>query len=65
MQVVCEMPDVEYRNSDDFTGIAKRNPPSKEVIETVYNNARFDIRFYEEVQVVEGQAADKGKYFLV
>lgn len=59
------MSDVEYRNSDDFTGIAKRNPPSKELIETVYSNVRFDIRFYEEVQVVEGQGVDKGMCVLI
>jgi len=53
------MPDIGYRTSDDFTGIAVRNPPSPQLIDTVYKNTRFDIRWYEQIQVVESANAAK------
>jgi hypothetical protein len=61
--VVYEIPDIAFRDSDDFKGIATRNPPSKELIASVYMNARFDIRFYKQVQVFEGpHGAETGMY---
>lgn len=56
------MPDIEYRSSDAFLNLSVRNPPPKELIDEIYMNTRFDVRFYEEKQVVEGQ--EKGMSFF-
>ncbi|KAG9193724.1 hypothetical protein G6011_03759 [Alternaria panax] len=46
-----EFPDLSYKDSAGFKGIT---PPNADLIENVYKNTRFDIRFYEQVQVAEG-----------
>ncbi|CAO2652045.1 Nn.00g003280.m01.CDS01 [Neocucurbitaria sp. VM-36] len=48
---VYEMPDIEYRNTSAFKGLDGQSLPEKELLEGVFKNARFDTRFYEEVQV--------------
>ncbi|EOA83293.1 uncharacterized protein SETTUDRAFT_61372, partial [Exserohilum turcica Et28A] len=52
--VVYEMPDIEYRSSDAFLNLSVRNPPPKELIDEIYMNTRFDVRFYEEKQKKRG-----------
>jgi hypothetical protein len=56
-QTLYEFPDFSYKESKDFKDVAVSNPPSAELIENVYKNARFDIRFYEEVQLVSRNQA--------
>lgn len=56
-QTLYEFPDLSYKDRKDFKDVAANNPPSKDLIEDVYKNARFDIRFYEEVQLVNGDQA--------
>lgn len=55
-----EMPDIEFKNSAEFKGLAGQSPPTKELIEGIFKGARFDTRFYREVQCVEGSSGKKG-----
>ncbi|KAJ4375989.1 hypothetical protein N0V83_001269 [Neocucurbitaria cava] len=48
------MSDIEYRNSREFRGLDGQSAPKGELLEGVFKQARFDTRFYEEVQVYEG-----------
>lgn len=57
---VYEMRDIDYRESDDFKGLDGQSEPSQELLEGVFKNARFDTRFYEEVQVYEKENARQG-----
>ncbi|KAL1799614.1 hypothetical protein ACET3X_003651 [Alternaria dauci] len=50
---IYEFPDLSYKDSQGFKSIG---PPGADVIENVYKNARFDIRFYEEIQAIEGSS---------
>ncbi|KAF1943683.1 hypothetical protein EJ02DRAFT_453168 [Clathrospora elynae] len=50
---VYEMPDVAYRESEEFKQLIGQSPLPQELIEGVFKNARFDTRFYEEVQCFE------------
>ncbi|KAB2111776.1 hypothetical protein AG0111_0g1164 [Alternaria gaisen] len=56
-----EFPDLSYKDSQGFKGI---KPPGADLIEDVYKNVRFDIRFYEEVQVVEGSTPSPPKFLI-
>lgn len=63
-QVVYELPDmVGFRESDGFKDIAQRNPPTKQEIETIYENVQFSVRFYEQVQIFEGEKAKENGTF--
>lgn len=50
-QTVYEMDDIEYRNHPDFLALDGQSPPSQELLDGIFKNARFDTRFYKEVQV--------------
>lgn len=43
------MPDIAYRETDEFRGLDGQSRPSEELLEGVFKQARFDTRFYEEV----------------
>ncbi|KAF2032161.1 hypothetical protein EK21DRAFT_99254 [Setomelanomma holmii] len=49
-----EMRDIEYRHSDDFKALDGQTTPSKDLLNCVFKNARFDTRFYAEVQNFQG-----------
>ena len=61
LQTLYEFPDLSYKDSQGFKGI---KPPGADLIEDVYKNVRFDIRFYEEVQVVEGSTSSPPKFLI-
>jgi hypothetical protein len=60
-QTLYEFPNIAYRDSEDFKGISTKSVPSKELIETIYKNTRYDVRFYEQVQLVSGEKQDTTK----
>ncbi|KAI4671817.1 uncharacterized protein J4E78_000314 [Alternaria triticimaculans] len=62
--VTYEFPDLAYRESEDFQNIAGKNPPSQELINTVYKNSAFAIRFYEEIQAVKGTTSSPTKFVI-
>lgn len=66
LQTLYDMPDIGFRNSDDFTGIADRNPPSPQLMDSIYKNTHFEMRFYEQIQVVESPTAssDSAKFLV-
>lgn len=45
------MDDIEYRKHPDFLALDGQSPPSQDLLDGIFKNARFDTRFYEEVQV--------------
>jgi hypothetical protein len=49
-KTVYEMPNVEYKDSVDFRALDGQSPPSQDLLESIFKNARFDTRFYTEVQ---------------
>lgn len=55
------MTDIEYRNTREFKGLDGQSAPKEELLEGVFKQARFDTRFYEEVQVYEGGGGGKGE----
>ncbi|KAH4936716.1 hypothetical protein HBI79_070640 [Parastagonospora nodorum] len=50
---VYEMTDVDYRNSPAFRALNGQTPPPQELLDEIFKNARFDTRFYQEVQNYE------------
>ncbi|KAI4961063.1 hypothetical protein J4E86_000088 [Alternaria arbusti] len=62
--VTYEFPDLAYRESEDFKNIAGKNPPSQELINTIYKNSAFAIRFYEEIQAVKGATSSRTKFVI-
>lgn len=60
------MPDIEYRHTKQFKGLDGQSEPKQELLENVFKQARFDTRFYEEVQIYESEGAKKGpaKYLI-
>ncbi|KAF2265103.1 hypothetical protein CC78DRAFT_616242 [Lojkania enalia] len=50
---VYSMPDIEYRNTSAFRGLDGQSEPEESLLENVFRHARFDTRFYEEMQVFE------------
>lgn len=47
------MTDISYRSDPAFLALDGQAPPSQELLDGVFRNARFDTRFYEEVQVYD------------
>lgn len=47
------MHDIDYRNSAEFKGLDGQSPPSQDLLEGIFKCARFDTRFYAEVQCFE------------
>lgn len=45
------MNDIEYRKHEDFRALDGQSPPSQELLDGIFRNARFDTRFYSQVQV--------------
>ncbi|KAF2014638.1 hypothetical protein BU24DRAFT_493198 [Aaosphaeria arxii CBS 175.79] len=50
---VYEMPDVDYRSTEEFKELDGQSRPGQELLEGVFRQARFDTRFCEEVQWFE------------
>ncbi|KAF2439030.1 hypothetical protein P171DRAFT_340638, partial [Karstenula rhodostoma CBS 690.94] len=46
---VYEMPDVAYRNTPEFKGLDGQSPPKDALLHEIFEQARFDTRFYEEL----------------
>jgi len=44
------MPSLSYRESAAFKGLDGQSEPGAELLEGIFKCARFDTRFYEEVQ---------------
>lgn len=44
------MSDINYRNSKEFQALDGQSPPSRELLNGIFKNARFDTRFYAEIQ---------------
>jgi hypothetical protein len=54
------MPDITYRETDEFRGLDGQSEPKQELLDGVFKRARFDTRFYEEVQVYEPERSKEG-----
>lgn len=57
---VYEMPDINFRETKEFRSLDGQSEPEKELLEGVFKRVRFDMRFYECIQVheKEGGAAE-------
>lgn len=44
------MPDIGYRQTKEFRALDGQSEPEAELLEGIFKNARFDTRFYREVQ---------------
>jgi hypothetical protein len=44
------MSDVAYKNSPAFVVLDGQSPPSQDLLDGIFKNARFDTRFYTELQ---------------
>lgn len=54
------MTDINYRNSEDFKALDGQSPPSPDLLATIFQNARFDTRFYAEIQSFQVPHAKPG-----
>ncbi|KAF2652596.1 hypothetical protein K491DRAFT_695472 [Lophiostoma macrostomum CBS 122681] len=52
------MPDIRYRETDEFRGLDGQSEPVESLRREVFERARFDTRFYESVQVYEVEKRD-------
>ncbi|KAJ4355430.1 uncharacterized protein N0V89_003446 [Didymosphaeria variabile] len=53
---VYSMPDVEYRNSRAFKGLDGQSAPKVKLLREVFEQARFDTRFYEQISPTSSEA---------
>lgn len=60
-----EMADVDYRLTDEFRGLDGQSEPSKDLLEEVFKQARFDTRFYEEMGRLDGMGTGQGESRLL
>lgn len=60
-----EMPDVWYRLTDEFRGLDGQSRPSEELLRDVFEQARFDTRFYEEVAKEVAEGSQRGMWCCV
>jgi hypothetical protein len=44
-----EMPDVDFRQSEEFKSLDGQSMPKGDLLDSVFRQARFDTRFYEEL----------------
>ena len=45
------MPDIDYRNTSEFKALDGQSKPEESLLKGVFEQARFDTRFYRETQV--------------
>ncbi|KAF2114145.1 hypothetical protein BDV96DRAFT_469467, partial [Lophiotrema nucula] len=50
---IYEMPVLDFRESKEFKSLDGQSKPREELLEGIFKQARFDTRFYEQVQVYE------------
>ncbi|KAF2733819.1 hypothetical protein EJ04DRAFT_494675 [Polyplosphaeria fusca] len=62
---VYELPDLDYRHSAEFKGLDGQSKPDEALLEGVFRQARFDTRFYEEVQRYGDESKCAPAKFLV
>jgi hypothetical protein len=43
-----EMPDIDFRQSEEFKSLDGQSKPKGDLLDSVFRQARFDTRFYEE-----------------
>jgi hypothetical protein len=43
-----EMPDIDFRQSEEFKSLDGQSKPKGDLLESVFKQARFDTRFYQE-----------------
>lgn len=55
------MPEIEFRESREFKGLDGQSLPKGDLLDRVFRQARFDTRFYEEVDKIEKDSTDAGK----
>ncbi|KAL5376798.1 hypothetical protein DPSP01_010209 [Paraphaeosphaeria sporulosa] len=68
---IYEMPDISYRDTAEFKGLDGQSPPKDALLHEIFEQARFDTRFYEETFSSHGSESDsstplpkEGKYVL-
>ena len=49
--------------TNEFKALDGQSKPEGGLLERIFRNARFDTRFYEEVQVYEKQGVGNGKFY--
>jgi hypothetical protein len=54
------MPEIGFRESEEFKGLDGQSVPKKDLLEGVFRQARFDTRFYEEVERSQADDSPKG-----
>lgn len=47
------MPDIAFRSTEEFKNLDGQSMPSEELLRGIFKNARFDTRFYREVERYE------------
>lgn len=57
------MPDIEFRETSEFKNLDGQSEPERELLEQVFKKARFDTRFYREMQVFENEWEEGGMFY--
>lgn len=55
-----EMNDVNFRNTDEFKSLDGQSDPADKKVLELMRRARFETRFYEEIERDEREGAEKG-----
>lgn len=56
-----ELSEVGFRNTDEFKALDGQSPPSPELLNEVFANARFETRFFEQIEVHESELGRQKK----
>ncbi|KAL1604863.1 hypothetical protein SLS60_004403 [Paraconiothyrium brasiliense] len=62
---VYSMPDIDYRNSKEFKGLDGQSAPKERLLHEVFEQARFDTRFYERISQTGPEAGGERARFLL
>ena len=54
---VYEMPDIEYRMTEEFRGLDGQRSPREDILRGIFEQARFDTRFYERLDAESSTSA--------
>ncbi|PSN60033.1 hypothetical protein BS50DRAFT_681867 [Corynespora cassiicola Philippines] len=63
---VYEMPDLGFRESEEFKGLDGQSKPTQDILEEIFRQSIFETRFYEETQLFEphGPPAQPAKFLI-
>ncbi|KAK3213726.1 hypothetical protein GRF29_28g749644 [Pseudopithomyces chartarum] len=62
---IYEMPDIDYRMTEEFCGLDGQRAPRDDLLKGIFEQARFDTRFYEHLDAGSSASAFNAAKFII